>query len=83
KTDPSECHRLIYVCLCRVAALGLALRPFLPKSSAAILKNFGVNESTTPGSANWRPEEIIKPGLQLSRPEVLFKKLEEKDLPGT
>ena len=82
KTDQAECHRLIYICLCRVAALGLALRPFLPASAAAILRNFGVSEPAAPGSASWRPEEIVKPGLQLSKPEVLFKKLEEKDLPS-
>ena len=82
KSDAAECHRLIYVCLSRVAALGLMLRPFLPKSAAAILNNFGVAEPSKPGSAALRPEDIVKPGLALGKPEVLFKKLEEKDMPG-
>jgi len=82
KTDVPECHRLMYVCVARVAALGLMLRPFLPKSSAAILKNFGIENAFTPGSASLRAEDVAKIGLELGKPEVLFKKLEAKDLPG-
>ena len=79
KSDPVECHRLMFVCLCRVAGLGLMLRPFLPKSAAAILKNFNVASPFAPASATLRPEEIVKPGLLLGKPEVLFKKLELVD----
>ncbi len=79
KTDPTECNRLVYVCLCRVAALGLMLRPILPKSSTAILKNFGVLDPLAFGSAGLRPEEVVRPGETLQKPEVLFKKLEETD----
>ncbi len=81
KTDLPECNRVIYVCLARVAAIGLALRPFLPKSAAAILKTFGIDDAFKPGSATLRPEDVAKPGLALGKPEVLFKKLEAKDLP--
>lgn len=83
KADVPECHRVIYVCLCRVAALGLALRPFLPRSAAAILKNFGIDDAFKPGSASLKPEDIVTPGLALGKPEVLFKKLEPKDIPTT
>ncbi|HYG77111.1 MAG TPA: methionine--tRNA ligase [Planctomycetota bacterium] len=82
KTDVAECNRLMYVCLSRAAALGLMLRPFLPQSSAAILKNFGLEDAFKPGSATLRPEDIARPGVTLGKPEVLFKKLEPKDLPG-
>ncbi len=82
KTDVAECNRLMYVCLARVAALGLMLRPFLPRSSAAILKNFGVGDPFAAGSAALRVEDVAKPGTALGKPEVLFKKLEPKDLPG-
>lgn len=81
KSDAAECNRLIYVCLCRAAGLGLMLRPFLPKSAAAILKNFGLNDPFTPGSANLRAEDVVKPGGAIGKPEVLFKKLEPKDVP--
>ncbi|MCY3018643.1 MAG: methionine--tRNA ligase [Planctomycetota bacterium] len=82
KTDTAECNRVLYACLGRVAAIGLLLRPFLLRSSAAILQNFGVTEPFAPGSAGLRPEDIVKPGLLLGKPEVLFKKLEPKDLPS-
>jgi methionyl-tRNA synthetase len=81
KTDVPECHRVLTACLYRVASIGLALRPFLPKSSAAILKNFGIEDAFAPGSASWKPEDIIKAGGSIAKPEVLFKKLEPKDLP--
>jgi len=45
----------------RVAALGLMLRPFLPKSSNAILKYFGVSDPFAAGSSGLRPEEIARP----------------------
>jgi methionyl-tRNA synthetase len=81
KVDVPECNRVIYANLVRVAAIGLALRPFLPKSAAAILKNFGVDDAFKSGSANLRPEDVAVPGLALGKPEVLFKKLDAKDLP--
>ena len=81
KSDPAECNRLIYVCLCRAAALGLMLRPFLPKSAEAVLKNFGLAEPFAPGSASLQAEDVVKPGAAILKPEVLFKKLEPKDLP--
>ena len=82
KTDQAECRRVLHACLGRVAALGLLLRPFLPQSSNAILKYFGVAEPFARGSAGVRPEEIARGGLPLGKPEVLFKKLEPKDLPS-
>jgi len=81
KTDVAECHRVVLANLYRVAAIGLALRPFLPKSSAAILKNFGLNDAFVAGSANLRPEDVVKAGGAIAKPEVLFKKLEPTDLP--
>jgi methionyl-tRNA synthetase len=82
KTDAAECNRLMYACLTRVAAIGLMLRPFLPKSSAAILKNFGLTDPFAAGSASLKPQDVAQIGLELGKPEVLFKKLEEKDLPA-
>jgi methionyl-tRNA synthetase len=81
KTDEAECKRLVYVSLCRAAAIGLMLRPILPKSAAAILKSFGVADPFAPNSANLRAEDIVKPGATFEKPSVLFKKLEPKDVP--
>ncbi|HYF52399.1 MAG TPA: class I tRNA ligase family protein, partial [Planctomycetota bacterium] len=78
KSDTAACDRVMYACLCRAAAIGLMLRPILPKSATAILKNFGVANPMAPGL---RLEDICKPGTVLQKPEVLFKKLEPTDLP--
>ncbi|MEI6236930.1 MAG: hypothetical protein WCT04_28055, partial [Planctomycetota bacterium] len=81
KTDVPECHRVIRNCLERVAAIGLMLRPFLPKSAAAILANFGVKDAFAANSASWLPADVVKTGGALEKPTVLFKKLEPADMP--
>lgn len=81
KTDVPECHRVIRNCLDRVAAIGLMLRPFLPKSAAAILANFGVTEPFTVGSAMLQPKDVVVTGATIAKPSVLFKKLEPSDMP--
>ncbi|MEI6235815.1 MAG: methionine--tRNA ligase [Planctomycetota bacterium] len=81
KTDVPECHRVIRNCLERVAAIGLMLRPFLPKSAAAILANFGVKDAFAANSASWLPADVVKTGGALEKPTVLFKKLEPSDMP--
>lgn len=81
KTDLPECHRVIRNCLERVAAIGLMLRPFLPKSAAAILANFNAADPFAAGSAGLRPEDIVRSGAPIAKPSVLFKKLEPADLP--
>lgn len=76
KTDVPECQRVIRSCLERVAAIGLLLRPFLPKSAAAILANFHAVDPFGPGSASLGVADIVKTGAPLAKPEVLFKKIE-------
>ncbi len=81
KVDVPECHRVIRNCLDRVATIGLMLRPFLPKSAAAILANFGVADPFAVNSATLRPSDIVKTGAAIGKPSVLFKKLETADMP--
>ena len=81
KVDVPECHRVLRNCLDRVAAIGLMLRPFLPKSAAAILANFGVADPFAANSASLRPSDIVKTGAAIGTPSVLFKKLEAADMP--
>jgi methionyl-tRNA synthetase len=81
KSDTAACDRVLYACLHRVAAIGLMLRPILPKSSSAILKNFGLADPLAAGSESLKPEDVSRSGATLLKPEVLFKKLEATDLP--
>lgn len=76
KTDVPECQRVIRSCLERVAAIGLILRPFLPKSAAAILANFHAVDPFGPGSASLTVGDIVKTGAPIAKPQVLFKKIE-------
>ena len=76
KTDVPECQRVIRNCLERVAALGLLLRPILPRSAVAILANFGITPERANGSAPLELADIVRSGGALNKPEVLFKKIE-------
>ncbi len=82
KVDVPECHRVIRNCLDRAAAIGLMLRPFLPKSAAAILANFGLAEPFAPNTAAFRPASVVKTAAPIGKPSVLFKKLEATDMPA-
>ncbi|MCK6473493.1 MAG: methionine--tRNA ligase [Planctomycetes bacterium] len=84
KDDLAACGTTIRVCLETVAGLALALRPFLPDSSAKILGAFGLDGAAAhkAGSANQDAAALVKPGTALAQPEVPFKKIEEKDLPA-
>jgi methionyl-tRNA synthetase len=84
KTDLNACGTSLRSCIEVVAALGLGLRPFLPRSATRILMTLGMpaDEIMKHGSAARDPREITRPGAALAQPEVLFKKIEEKDLPA-
>lgn len=79
KSDPEACAVTIRVCLEGVAALGLALRPFLPGSAEKILRVFGVEEPHAPGSADLTPAEVAQPGIELNKCDILFRKIDEPD----
>ena len=85
KTDLNACGTTLRACIETVAALALGLRPYLPNSAARVLLYFGVTgeQGFRPGSAGLSPLEIARPGVRLATPEVLFKKIEEKELPTT
>lgn len=58
--------------------IGIVLQPFLPVSSARILKCFGVS-----GEVRWEEAEknwpVLKPGLRIEKSEALFPKLETSE----
>jgi methionyl-tRNA synthetase len=84
KTDLNACGTTLRVCIETVATLGLGLRPFLPRSAERILVTLGVPEGEVAanGSSGRDPKSIAKPGTALAKPEVLFKKIEDKDVPS-
>jgi methionyl-tRNA synthetase len=73
KTDRERTGTSLYVALCAINALKVALYPFLPFSSRHIHEDLGL--SGTIEDAGWLAERL-PPGTQLRRPEPLFKKID-------
>jgi methionyl-tRNA synthetase len=73
KTDRERTATSLYVALCAINALKVALYPFLPFSSQKVHEYLGLSGAIE--DAGWamrRPE----PGTKLQQPEPLFKKIE-------
>jgi methionyl-tRNA synthetase len=73
KTDPERTGTSLYVALCVINALKVALYPFLPFSSQKVHEYLGL-----PGDiarAAWAAERL-EPGTRLGQPEPLFKKID-------
>jgi len=66
----------IYLLLHQVKDLAIALEPYLPFTSAAIFRQL----SMSPESWDGIGKLSLAPGHSLGKPEILFKKLEEKEI---
>jgi methionyl-tRNA synthetase len=79
KTDPVRTGTSLYVALCAINALKVALYPFLPFSSQKVHEYLGLGGAIE--DAGWevrRPE----PGTKLQQPEPLFKKIDAAEIEG-
>lgn len=77
KTDPKRCETILYISLQLVANLAIAFEPFLPFSSAKLRKMINIE------SFDWNQlgsTDLIKPGHQLSEPQLLFEKIEDETI---
>ncbi|MCX8198376.1 MAG: methionine--tRNA ligase [Candidatus Micrarchaeota archaeon] len=76
KENPARCQTSIFVLLNQVKDLAIALEPFLPHTSASIFKQLNMPPR------KW--EDIgklsLQPGHLLGKPEILFRKIEPKQL---
>jgi methionyl-tRNA synthetase len=79
KTDAARTETSLYVALCAINALKVALYPFLPFSSEKIHEYIGA--SGTVQAAGWRATRPV-PGTLLPAPEPLFRKIETADVAG-
>ncbi len=76
KTDKARCGTALYVLLHQVKDLAIALEPFIPHTSAAIFKQLD-----TPAKKWDDLNRLSLPaGHPLGKPEILFRKLEEKEV---
>jgi methionyl-tRNA synthetase len=79
KTDAQRTGTSLYVAMCAINALKVALHPYLPFSSQRIHEYLGFSGTVEEGG--WelkRPE----PGTRLLQPEPLFKKIEPQSVEG-
>ncbi|MCX6772199.1 MAG: methionine--tRNA ligase [Candidatus Micrarchaeota archaeon] len=76
KTDRARCSAAIYVLIHQVKDLAIALEPFIPHTSAAIFKQLSAPQENW----EWIGKLTLLAGHQLGKPEILFKKIEEKEL---
>jgi len=73
KTDPERTGTSLYVALCVINALKVALYPFLPFSSQKVHEYLGQPGDVAGGA--WAAERL-EPGTRLGKPEPLFKKID-------
>ena len=74
KTDPERVKTIINLSLQLTANLAIAFEPFLPFSSQ---KLYGMLNVEALGWENLGSTELLKPGHQLAKPELLFEKIED------
>ena len=77
KSDMEKCGRTIAQCLELVGALAILLAPYMPASSEKLWRMLGFDGAAgrLPWHALGRP--LFEEGHRLSKPEILFKKIEE------
>ncbi len=75
KTDPERVKTIINLSLQLTANLAIAFEPFLPFSSK---KLYGMLNVEALGWENLGSTELLKPGHQLAKPELLFEKIEDE-----
>jgi methionyl-tRNA synthetase len=73
KTDRERTGTSLYVALCAITALDVALYPFLPFSSQTVHRALGLEGSIADGDWTVRRPE---PGTLLGPAEPLFKKID-------
>ena len=79
KTDKERTGTSLYVALCAINALKVALYPYLPFSSQKVHEYLGLDGAIE--SFGWQAEPPA-PGTKLRQPEPLFKKIEVTEAEG-
>ncbi len=77
KTDEEKVKTILNVSLQIVANLAVLSEPFLPFTAARLQKKLGMEQPSWADAGN---TELIKPGHQLAKPELLFERIEDKEV---
>ncbi len=79
KTDPERVKTVMYVALQIAAALSVVCEPFLPFTSEKLKGILNISESVA-WNAIAETEELIAPNHKIGKAELLFSKIEDKDI---
>ena len=92
KTDPQRVETIMYIALQIAASLAVLSEPFLPFTSRKLKNLLGLNEEqsnepayrTGKESLSWNAvsenTELLKPGHQIKKSELLFAKIEDAEV---
>jgi methionyl-tRNA synthetase len=75
KTDRKRCAEVIYLCASVCKSLAILLYPYLPSSAEKIAEFFRLE-----GQIRWDNLEVPLESVRITKPQILFKKLDQKEL---
>lgn len=81
KQNPERCATTLHVCLQIAGGLARLSAPFLPGSATRLARMLGMSDHDGAGAWQRIGVDWIAAGAQLGTPEILFPKLEPKDIP--
>ncbi|NPA44262.1 MAG: methionine--tRNA ligase, partial [Chlorobi bacterium] len=76
KTDAERVKTIMYVSLQLTANLAILAEPFMPFSAKKLLKLLNIDKISWEDAGT----EIINPGHEINNPELLFPKIEDKEI---
>ncbi len=89
KEDKDRVQTIMYIALQIAAALAVLAEPFLPFTSAKLKRILSISENTSSRNSDlaelsWsdvtKKETLLPKGLQIGEPELLFRKVEDKEI---
>jgi methionyl-tRNA synthetase len=81
KTDPVRAGTVLYVLMETIRTLGILLQPFMPGSCAKLLDQL-VIPADSRTFAHLGRDHALAPGAQLPKPQGVFPRFVDKDVPG-
>ena len=80
KTEMDKVQNIMYIAVQITATLSILSEPFLPFSSKKLKSLLNIAKSELKWNDLININEIIKPGHIISKPELLFKKIEDEEI---
>jgi len=79
-SDEKRATNCLYLCVNAVRSLAISLEPFLPFSTEELWKLLNYSDSVHEQKWDSISKILIKPGHNINKPKILFKKIEDKEI---